>query len=270
MRVQSPIFNDHLERWRLTPDGEPLITGSSALLAVRLDGAPAMLKVALHAEERRGGRLMAWWNGEGAARVLAQAGDAIVLERALGTRSLAALAREGRDDEATRIICAAVARLHAPRPSPPPDLVALTQWFEALEPAANAYGGVLRRAAKAASELLAEPRDIAVLHGDIHHANILDFGTRGWLAIDPKGLIGERAFDYANLFCNPDPETATAPDRLARRIAVVAEAVGFEPGRLLRWVLAWAGLSAAFARDDGLSPLGALAVAERAAAELDR
>src|SRR5437016_2044345 len=69
------MFNDHLDRWRLAPDGEPLITGSSALLPVRLDDAPAMLKVALHEEERRGGRLMAWWNGEGAARVLAQAGD---------------------------------------------------------------------------------------------------------------------------------------------------------------------------------------------------
>jgi streptomycin 6-kinase len=72
------------------------------------------------------------------------------------------------------------------------------------------------------------------------------------------------------LFCNPDPEVASAPGRLARRLALVAEATGLEPLRLLRWVLAWAGLSAAFALDDSLSPLGALAVAELAATELDR
>jgi streptomycin 6-kinase len=51
--------------------------------------------------------------------------------------------------------------------------------------------------------LLAEPREVGVLHGDLHHGNVLDFGVRGWLAIDPKGLLGERGFDFANIFTNP-------------------------------------------------------------------
>ena len=264
------MFDNHLERWRLSPDGDPLITRTSALLPVRRDGQPAMLKVALHKEERHGAQLMAWWDGQGAARVLAQSGDAILMERADRTPSLAELARSGRDDEATRIICATVARLHASRPSPRPGLVALTQWFAALEPAANAQGGILRAAAKAASDLLATPCDTVVLHGDIHHGNILHFGTRGWLAIDPKGLVGERAFDYANLFCNPDLRIAAAPGRLAQRVGIVADAAALDRIRLLRWVLAWAGLSAAFAIEDGLPPQGALEIAELAAAELGR
>jgi hypothetical protein len=48
-----------------------------------------------------------------------------------------------------------------------------------------------------------ERRDVVVLHGDMHHENILKFSSRGWLAIDPKGLVGERGFDYANIFCKP-------------------------------------------------------------------
>jgi streptomycin 6-kinase len=68
------------------------------------------------------------------------------------------------------------------------------------------------------------------LHGDIQHGNILDFGSRGWLAIDPKGLIGERSFDYANLFCNPEAAVALAPRRLARQVDVVAEAAGLSSG----------------------------------------
>ncbi len=57
----------------------------------------------------------------------------------------------------------------------------------------------------AARSLLAAQREVGALHGDIHHGNILDFGPeRGWLAIDPNRLCGDRAFDYANLFCNPD------------------------------------------------------------------
>ena len=41
-------------------------------------------------------------------------------------------------------------------------------------------------------KLLAEPREVCALHGDLHHDNVLDFGPRGWLAIDPHALVGER------------------------------------------------------------------------------
>lgn len=264
------IFGADLARWGLVPDGTPLTTHSSDLLPVRRGGVPAMLKVARADEERAGARLMAWWDGEGAARILEHDGDALLMERATGGGSLAAMARAGRDDEASRILCGAAARLHAARGADPPALVPLARWFAALEPAAAAHGGILARTAATARALLDTPRDVAVLHGDLHHGNVLDFGARGWLAIDPKGLVGERAFDFANLFRNPDPQTAAAPGRLARRADVVAAAAGVERGRLLRWVLAYAGLSAAWSLEDGDAPDAALAVAEVAAGELDR
>ena len=261
-------FDDHLARWGLTADGEPIATRSSDLLPVRLAGMPAMLKIARETEERWGGLLMGWWGGDGAARVLAQEGDALLLERATGQGSLAETARCGRDDEASRIICAVAARLHAPRRCPPPELIPLPRWFEALEPAAAWHGGILSLAAATARELLAEPQEVVVLHGDIHHGNVLDFGARGWLAIDPKRLAGERGFDFANLFCNPDLLIATAPGRLARQASVVAEAAGLDRPRLLRWILAWAGLSAAWLLEDGETAKIPLAVAGLAAAEL--
>jgi streptomycin 6-kinase len=261
------MVEEHLTRCRLTPDGDPVHTHSSSLLSVRRDGVPLMLKVARADEERAGARLMAWWDGDGAAAVMEHEGDALLMERALGARSLTAMARGGEDDEASRILCAAAARLHARRDRPPP-LVPLGLWFRALEPAAAAHGGILARAAAAARELLADPREVVVLHGDLHHGNVLDFGARGWLAIDPKGLVGERGFDFANLFCNPDLRTATSPERLARQADVVAAAAGLERGRLLRWILAWAGLSAAWSLEDGDDPAPALAVAEIAAAEV--
>jgi streptomycin 6-kinase len=264
------MFSDYLERWELTRDGEPIITPTSRLLPVRSGGVPAMLKIAVHDEEKLGGLVMNWWDGQGAARVLAYGADALLMERAEDGISLTDLARNSRDDEASRIICAVLARLHAPRGRPPPELLPLTRWFEALEPAAEANGGILRVSAATASNLLATQRDIVALHGDIHHGNVLNFGSRGWLAIDPKGLIGERCFDYANIFCNPDIETAAAPGRLARQATVVAEAAHLERNRLLAWVVAWAGLSAAFLVEDGLLPEGALRMAELAAAELNR
>jgi streptomycin 6-kinase len=132
------------------------------------------------------------------------------------------------------------------------------------------HGGILADCAATARELLASEREVAVLHGDIHHGNILDFGPRGWLAIDPKGLIGERGFDYANLFCNPDAAVALAPGRLAREVDVVAEAAGLERQRLLQWIMAYAGLSVAWFLEDGEweQAKTPLAVAELAASEL--
>jgi streptomycin 6-kinase len=104
----------------------------------------------------------------------------------------------------------------------------------------------------------------------------LDFGgARGLLAIDHKGLVGERGFDFANIFANPDLDdparpVATEPARFARRVEVVIEAVGLDRNRLLRWVLAWTGLSTAWFLGNGESAAIDLRVAALAAAELDR
>ena len=57
---------------------------------------------------------------------------------------LADMARNGRDDEACRVLCAVAARLHAPRPEPLPELIPLPHWFRELEPAAATHGGPAR------------------------------------------------------------------------------------------------------------------------------
>ena len=261
------LFDQYLERWDLTVDGDAFASRNGNLLPVRQDGVPAMLKVSQVAEEQAGSVLMAWWDGDGAAPVLAYDGEALLMVRALGSASLVQMANGGRDEEATRILCGVAARLHAPRAKPIPALVPLARWFEALWPGAARHGGILAQCASTARDLLAAPQDVAVLHGDIHHGNVLDFAAAGWLAIDPKGLYGERGFDYANLFCNPD-QSALAPECFARRIEVVAKASGIERRRLLQWVLAWAGLSLTWMLEDGEEPGITLGVAHLAAAAL--
>lgn len=267
--MTGDVFQAWLDRWRLTPDGAPFTSLGGRLLPVRRDGVAAMLKVSHAPEEIAGGLLMAWWDGQGAAPVLAHEGEALLMVRAIGPGSLADMARSGRDDEATGIICAALDGLHAPRAGRlPASLRPLPDWFRQLEPAANQHGGVLSKSLAMSKALLADPREVCVLHGDAHHGNFLDFGDLGWLAIDPKGLIGDRGYDYANLLCNPDLATAVAPGRIARQARVVADAANLEPARILQWLLAYAGLSASWFLSDGDNPAGALQIAELAAAEL--
>ena len=258
------MFDQYLKRWALTLDGDAFVSLNGHLLPARYHGTPAMLKISPEPEEQAGNRLMAWWDGQGAAPVLAHDGEALLMERASGVRSLMDMVNCGQDDEATRILCAAAGRLHTPRTQPAPALVPLLQRFEALWGAAATHQGVFEQSAKAARELLHAPRDVGVLHGDIHHANVLDFGPKGWLAIDPKGLYGERGFDYANIFCNPDSQSALAPGCFARRIEIVRRAGDIDHRRLLQWVLAWTGLSAAWMLEDGIEPSTPLEVAKLA------
>ncbi|HIC7642278.1 TPA: aminoglycoside phosphotransferase family protein [Serratia liquefaciens] len=258
----------YMQRWQLQPDGQAFETHSSLLMPVRYQGAAAMLKIAREQEEKFGGLLMCWWQGEGAARVLDWHEDGILLERAQGSRSLPQMVRDGDDRQATEILCQVVARLHAPRAEPLPELIPLHQWFNSLWPAAQAHGGMLRLSARVAAELLTSPREQTVLHGDIHHDNVLDFGERGWLVIDPKRLYGERAFDYANIFCNPNYGIATDPDIFQRRVVQICQLAGLERQRLLQWILAWAGLSAAWFMEDGEAADIDFRVAEQAALAL--
>ncbi|WP_221088362.1 aminoglycoside phosphotransferase family protein [Deinococcus aquaedulcis] len=240
MRAQT-----YIRRWGLEPDGEPFATHSSDLCPVRWQGRKAMLKVARSEEERRGNLLMVWLGGVGAAQVYRQGRRAVVLERVEGAHDLMAMVAAGQDDDASRILCQAAAQVHLPRPDPPRQLLPLDWWFEALFDAST-QSDLFAQCWRVAQTLLASPRDVRPLHGDLHHGNVLHSAERGWLVIDPKGLIGERTFDFANMLCNPSLEVATQPGRLARQAGVLAAAAGLDHARLLAWVAAYAGLSAAW------------------------
>jgi len=244
-------FKPYLARWRLSADGSPIRTENSTLLPVRRGATPAMLKVARHEEEIRGNRLMSWWAGEGAAPVLAQAHNALLMARADAEPSLEILATGDGDAEATRILCRAAGRLHRRKAPFHPDTTELRHWFRALDQAEARAGGVIAVAASTARRLLNHQGQIVSLHGDIHHRNVLHFGTGGWRAIDPKGLIGEAAFDYVNILRNPDAAAAAHQDRFRARVATICEETGIPPARLIDWAISFFGLSAAWSMEEG-------------------
>jgi streptomycin 6-kinase len=264
--MPSPDFTPWLARWTLTPDGEAFSSPNAWLLPVTQGDVRAMLKISDAPEEIAGARTMQWWGGQGAARVLALEGEALLLERLTGPRSLSAMARGADDDAATAAICDVLARLHVPRATRPPDtLVPLEDWLRELAPAAASIGGPYALAAEAAAELFASSEPPVVLHGDMHHGNVLD-SERGWLAIDPKGLIGDRGYDYANLFCYPW-DCAEAPSRFGRRARIVSVLANLPLPRLLNWVIAYTGVTAACALVDAKNPSRPLQILEIALAE---
>ena len=127
-----------------------------------------------------------------------------------------------------------IGQLHrVPQDAPQHGLAPIDSWFEALLSKAAAdrqagIGSIYGRGAALAERLLADRRDVRVLHGDIHHSNIRR-SPRGWLAFDPKGLVGERAYDCANALCNPAmPALVHDEARLLTSAAILAETLALD------------------------------------------
>jgi streptomycin 6-kinase len=241
-----------LHKWSLQPEGGLIETHTSQLLPVRHVDGPAMLKVLKPAsDEQAGADMLRYFAGNGAVRLIAADDDAWLMERAGGNPSLIAMALSGCDDQAAAILADCVAQLHAPRDVPAPSgLIRLDTWFRSLL-ARESELPILARCAAVARELLATEHQIVVLHGDLHHDNVLH-SPRGWLAIDPKGLIGERTYELANLLCNPQPHghIVHRPERMLRLAMLYAERLALDVQRILEFALAHAGLSAAWSLED--------------------
>jgi streptomycin 6-kinase len=251
--------------WNLVADGAELETPSSWLLPVRQGAVPAMLKIHKpESDERPGTDYLRYVGGDGAVRVLAADDDALLMERPTGTRSLLDMAVAGDDRGAAEILATTVAKLQAPRGGAvPPTLVPLERHFASLFDLAHEHP-LLHRSAACARALLASPRDVIALHGDLHHSNVLDGGPRGWLAIDPKGLLGERTYDVANLLGNPWPHGDIVHDS-GRMLAIgrlYADRLGMDADRVLAFALAHAGLAASWHLDDRSAPAYRLKCAE--------
>jgi streptomycin 6-kinase len=106
---------------------------------------------------------------------------------------------------------------------------------------------VFDRAEHLAERLLATTRTAVLLHGDLHHANILS-GTRApWLAIDPKGVVGDPGAEVGPFLRNPRPISARA---LSRRLDILADELAYDRPRLRDWGIAHAVLSACWSLED--------------------
>ena len=192
-----------------------------------------------------------------------------LLEYADG-QDLTVLVKNGQDEEATLIIADVLNQLHAPSMSPmPTELMPLKIWLRDLfkkaeEDRRTGIHSIYMRAASTADSLFAEPYDICVLHGDIHHENIRHSSQRGWLAFDPKGLIGERTYDAANTLCNPVdmPELVENEVRLMKNAEILAQKLMIDRTRILDFVFVYVCLSASWRLYDGQDPVHDLRIAE--------
>ena len=201
------------------------------------------------------------YNGRGACRLWeSDAGKGmLLLERLQPGRMLSTL--EG-DERAVGIAAQAICRLwqcsndldrSAGQPAGA-EFICLKDWFDGFQRLRQRYGGgsgplpgqMVSRAESLSRELLSEHADEVVLHGDLHYFNLLE-SARGWLAIDPKGVIGPKGYELGPLLINPRPGFLQGDDprgQFERRVAILAERLGLDRARIRAWGFCHAVLSA--------------------------
>jgi streptomycin 6-kinase len=240
-------------RWSLARADEVAETRTSWVHRVEKEaGGSAALKIlkpGMGTEEARGCELLRWYAGEGAALVEDQAEHAILMEWLEGAH-LGEIVREGRDEAAFDVLCEVIATLHKTRPEEPDDLMPLEERFAPLhEIDADELPGsgrdLFARAKGISYQLLEKPVGERPLHGDLHFDNIVS-SPRGWLALDPKGLIGDPAYEAAPAFINPLDMTdnCAEPARIALLASKFSQVLGFKPKRVLGFAVVHAALSA--------------------------
>jgi streptomycin 6-kinase len=138
------------------------------------------------------------------------------------------LADANLDDLAAVDVCAdLILRL---REAAPEGGLPLEVWFSDWEVTGQS---VAIEAKSIAEKLFATAPRPRLVHGDLHHFNILRSGE-DWCAIDPKGIAADPAYEVAAFMRNPVPNVI-APEAMARRIERFAERLGDPPGRLWGW-----------------------------------
>jgi streptomycin 6-kinase len=261
------------ERWGLVV-GAPFkpLTYNWVVPARRADGTRAVLKLGLPGSDIvHELAALQCFDGHGSVRLLEAdvAQHALLLERLEPGTMLDALTD---DEEATRSAARVMRALWTPAPQEH-GFPTTARWglgFERLRARFDGGTGPLpRRLVEQAEtlyrELSASQAQPVLLHGDLHHMNILRAERAPWLAIDPKGVIGEPAYETGALLRNPIPRVLDQPDPVsmsARRIAILSEELGFERARIRGWALAQAVLSAWWSiEDEGYGWEGAITMA---------
>ncbi|WP_420645566.1 aminoglycoside phosphotransferase family protein [Candidatus Leptofilum sp.] len=163
------------------------------------------------------------------------------------------------DDEMTRIAALAMQKLWRPLPAEH-NFPSVADWGKGLVRLHEEFGGgtgpfdegLVDTAVSLFTDLLASSGEPVLLHGDLHHYNILSAGD-GWTVIDPKGAAGEPAYEVGALLRNPftlfdEPELKQIT---ARRLDILAETLSIDHERLRQWSLAQAVLSAWWSYEDG-------------------
>ncbi|EKD65525.1 MAG: hypothetical protein ACD_50C00064G0008 [uncultured bacterium] len=233
----------------------PYATFNYAVPAEKQDGTTVVLKIGYPTDREFRSELEALkvFNGRGSIQLLESDDDknAILIERAIPGAPLTSVKN---DEEEMSIAATIMKNLWQPVPSGH-QFHSVSDWGKGFEKMKEYFKEkpnplpkeLVDKAERLFTGLSASQGEQVLLHGDLNHSNILSAQREPWLAIDPKGVIGEREYEIGVLLRNPQPELLRLPDPkevLERRIDQLANELNLDRERTHGWGIAQAVLSA--------------------------
>jgi streptomycin 6-kinase len=231
--------------------GEPFdLSYNYVAPAVREDGTEVVLKLGVPNDHyRREVQALHVFSGRGAVRLLKS--DTVLGAMMLERINPGTYLGDASDKERVTSVAAGVMRrFWQPAPSEHqfPEVSEYEGGLEWLQGQLAGTGLLPRplvmRAEAMLRELLEGRNEPVVLHGDLHPWNILSAEREPWLAIDPKGVVGDPAYDLGPFIYSLSLPQEQPARVLARRLDQFAEELGFERGRIINAVLPRAVLAA--------------------------
>lgn len=224
------------------------------------DGSLVVLKITPpHSDFIREIQALKIYNGEGAVKLLDYKeydleACVFLMEAVVPGTTLKSYFPE-QDEKAVTVAANIMKKLHtAILPKDTVEFHRPEEWFQHLN--AQPFDlpkNLVDRAIVLSSQLLSTQGKRVLLHGDLHHDNILSRGNQ-WVAIDPKGVMGEPAYEVGAFIRNPMPELLYRPrasDIILQRLKLFSTHLGIERQRLTEWSFVQAVLAACFACEDG-------------------
>ncbi len=241
----------YAKKWRLSYANMQIETHSSFLHWCVRDGASHVLKIyKIHSDELMSAEVLLHYNGQAAVQLVAYCEKAILIKQVGGGVNLSK-----RDDKKSTIIyCDIVEKLFNVSTRLPKlkKLIELINGFDQyLQKNPNCNEKKLFIEARDLYIILCETQQSQlVLHGDLHHYNILQNNDKTWLAIDPKGYIGEREYEIGAFLRNPIDDKVHQLKTIHSRLAIIEQRLNLNMARVRKWAFCQAALASIWAGDD--------------------
>lgn len=193
-------------------------------------------------EEWRCGEVLDAFGGAGVILPIAHEPGAVLLPRLQPGYDLVSHCLDGRDDEATEIIASLLQRMSntpahldgiGPIDRPQSEFAEFRSGGDGVIPMSY-----VDRAEALFAELCATQRNVRLLHGDLHHYNVLFDADAGWVVIDPWGVLGEIEFEAGASLRNPITPLLDDPRVIERRLEIYEQRLKFNADRALKWAFA--------------------------------
>lgn len=232
-RVPS-LLQKYAELWHLT-NLTPMPNLSYNYVCAGLQGdRPVILKLAIDQEGlRREIAVLRLFHTVGGVEVLGSTPDAVLMKRALPGGNLKRFFPHN-DKEAVQIFCDVVKRLHQlPKSWSAINLPHMRDWLSLLDQSWPIPESALQLARNLRDELFRTTDVEIILHGDLHHENILQDNDH-WVIIDPKGVIGDPIFELAAFLRNPIRISAQSSERAQDTCLLdVSDPIGITRNRIV-------------------------------------